>query len=284
MIGDLSNRRYEAGHACTEHSVLNFLAVPKKNIAQKNDGQMKLARRRSWREGAEAAWENARGVRRGRLAVQDERSVVAARARYEKAIEEAGRVSRKAVSRSFEESREKTFQEFKEFWGSVGGGEMREARGVDIVAFIQGWWLPQHERNFRTRVPGREGKVVSASAVKGVVSQLAKSFSMLGLTDDENPAKTEAVRSYREGYRVKLWEQGVREKEGESDAGAEGDGIGRVSGGGNETDVGSEEVRRSDGSGNCVVSMGDVGAGQRVRNSGSTADRSRSGNSFSRVE
>jgi integrase len=53
--------------------------------------------------------------------------------------------------------------------------------------------------------------VASTSAVKGV-GHLAKSYSLLGYADGDNPAKQESVKSYCEGYRVVLKEKGVREK------------------------------------------------------------------------
>lgn len=144
--------------------------------------------------------------------VCEEREVEEARKRYRVAVEEAGRISRKAVSKSFEESREKVFEEFEAFLGSVGCQLVMQARGVGVVAFVQGWWLQAHQGNFRTVVAGQEERVASTSAVKGVISQLAKCYSMLGMRDEENPAKAESVRSYREGYRAELREGGVREK------------------------------------------------------------------------
>lgn len=57
-----------------------------------------------------------------------------------------------------------------------------------------------------------ETKVASASAIKGVISHLAKNYTMMGRKDMENPAKEESVLSYREGYRNDLHDRGVREK------------------------------------------------------------------------
>ncbi|GAQ93491.1 putative DNA breaking-rejoining enzymes [Klebsormidium nitens] len=155
---------------------------------------------------------DARGVSVGEKRTREVREVQAARQRYEQALQEGGVISRKSVSEGFEDSRQKTFQEFVEFLGSVGCENVREASGADVIAFVQGWWLVSHRGNFRTQAPGSSEKVASVSAVKGVITQIAKSYSMLGVCDDQNPAKTEAVRSYREGYRVMLREQGVREK------------------------------------------------------------------------
>jgi integrase len=54
--------------------------------------------------------------------------------------------------------------------------------------------------------------VASASAIKGVIGHLAKSYTMLGRQDGENPAKEECVTSYRDGYWNELHDRGVREK------------------------------------------------------------------------
>lgn len=54
--------------------------------------------------------------------------------------------------------------------------------------------------------------MASASAVKGVIQQIAKSYSMLGRQDNAIPAKQESVRSYCEGYQNWLRGQGVRER------------------------------------------------------------------------
>ncbi|GAQ88041.1 putative Phage_integrase [Klebsormidium nitens] len=165
-----------------------------------------------WRSGVEGSWNRARGVGAVPAEQREAREVAAARERYEAAVREGGRVSRKAVSGGFEEEREKTFAEYRESLTSVGCPDVLEAVGMDVVAFIQGWWLPNHEKNFRTVVEGENKKVASASAVKAVIGHVAKSYSMLGVADAVNPAKSEAVRSYREGYRNELHERGVREK------------------------------------------------------------------------
>jgi integrase len=48
--------------------------------------------------------------------------------------------------------------------------------------------------------------------VKQAVQHLSKSYSMLGREGRFNPAKHEAVRAFKEGYRKMLHELGVREK------------------------------------------------------------------------
>jgi integrase len=132
---------------------------------------------------------------------------------YERALREGAAIANMSVSNKFEESRRKTWDEFVEFLGKVGRGSgVQTASDLDIIAFVQGVWLPAHVGNCRTRT-ATEGEIVaSASAVKGVIQQLSKSYSMLGYQDIENPAKQESVKSYSEGYRFWLKEKGVREK------------------------------------------------------------------------
>jgi hypothetical protein len=112
------------------------------------------------------------------------------------------------VSKGFEESRRRTFWEFQEFLGKVGQGKSVEnASGLDVVAFVHGFWISKHKEQCQTKV--REERTASASAVKGVVQHIAKSYSMLGYTDVSNPAKTESVKNYRDGNRNCLHDQGV---------------------------------------------------------------------------
>lgn len=154
----------------------------------------------------------ARGAAPGQKRGMNVTEVQAARKRYEQAIEEGGRVSQRAVSSGFEDGRHKSFAEFERFLESIGCPGVGAASGVDVVAFLQGWWLPSHQKNCRTRVSGQGEAVASASAIKGVINHIAKSYSIMGFCDERNPGKSESVRSYREGYRVTLRELGVREK------------------------------------------------------------------------
>jgi integrase len=130
---------------------------------------------------------------------------------YEKALSDAARIASFSVSRGFEDSRQKIWAEFGEFLVSIGHRlDVERASDLDVIAFVQGSWLARHKSNCRTRF-GPEGEK-TASAVKGVIEHLAKSYSMMGRRDDENPAKQESVKSYCEGYRNWLKENGVRER------------------------------------------------------------------------
>jgi hypothetical protein len=129
---------------------------------------------------------------------------VDARKLYQTALSEAAAIAAESVSQGFEDSRRKSFHEFETFLGNVGQGlSVENATDLDVIAFVQGWWIPAHRDRSRTK--GNEGeKVMSASSVKGVIQQIAKSYSILGRRNDENPAKQESVRSYSEGYRNHL--------------------------------------------------------------------------------
>jgi hypothetical protein len=96
----------------------------------------------------------------------------------------------------------------------VGQGlTVETARGIDVVAFVHGEWIPNHPKNFRTTAGKSEEKIASASAIKGVIGHLAQSYSMLVRPDSKNHAKEESVLSYRDGYRNDLHDRGVREKQ-----------------------------------------------------------------------
>jgi integrase len=125
-------------------------------------------------------------------------------------LKEAAAVANRSVSKGFEDSRRKTFVEFQDFLALVGQGKrIGNATGLDIIAFVHGFWMKKHRDQCRTIAGGE--RVASASAVKGVVQHLAKSYSMLGYADGSNPAKTEDVKNYRDAYRNQLHDRGVRE-------------------------------------------------------------------------
>jgi hypothetical protein len=89
---------------------------------------------------------------------------------------------------------------------------VERASDLDVIAFVQGSWLATHKANCRTRL-GEDGeRVASTSAINGVIQHISKSYSMMGCRDESNPAKQESVRSYCEGYRNWLRNNGVRAK------------------------------------------------------------------------
>jgi integrase len=166
--------------------------------------------REKWQRRSAAVWRESRfgGKKRSEPEEGTERE---SKELYRKALSEAAQIAGFSVSQGFEDSRQRTWYEFGEFLGSIGHGlTTEEASDLDVIAFVQGYWLPTHREKCRTWVDGE--KIASASAVKGVIQQLGKSFSMLGRSDQENPAKQESVRNYCEGYRKWLKSKGVREK------------------------------------------------------------------------
>jgi integrase len=54
--------------------------------------------------------------------------------------------------------------------------------------------------------------VASSSAVKGVVKDISKSYRLLGFEGASNPARSELVKSSRDGYGNLLHQQGVKVK------------------------------------------------------------------------
>lgn len=129
----------------------------------------------------------------------DELSEEASVELYMKALTEAAAIAGCSVSQGFEESRQETFAEFESFLSKVGHGlSVEQASDLDVIAFMQGQWLPGHKDKCRTRLGGDGEKIASASAVKGTLQQLAKSYSMMGRRDESNPAKQESVLSYCE--------------------------------------------------------------------------------------
>lgn len=117
------------------------------------------------------------------------------------------------MSNGFEETRKRTFEEFSGFIDQVGQGlTIENARGIDVLAFVHGSWIPAHQNRCRTTDVGTGEKIPSASAIKAVIQHIAKSYSMLGRADSENPAKEEYVKNYRDGYRNDLHARGVKGK------------------------------------------------------------------------
>jgi hypothetical protein len=169
-------------------------------------------RLREWRASSRSIWDHARGL------IDEEDEVEKwteekTEAFYRSVLGDAGRIANRSVSTGFEESRKRTFDEFRTFVKKVGRGlSVENARGIDVVAFVHGEWIPNHRKNFRTTYGSGDEKVASASAIRGVIGHIAKSYSMMGRADSENPAKEETVQSYRDGYRNELHDRGVREK------------------------------------------------------------------------
>jgi integrase len=172
-----------------------------------------LCRCEDWRTESLGVWEQARRIGPAATGNGESWSKAEADNFYRTVLKDAGAIANRSVSKGYEESRRKTWAEFETFVQKVGRGlTIEAARGIDIVAFVHGEWIPEHKKNCRTTVGEAEEKVASAAAIKGVIGHLAKSYAMMGQRDADNPAKEECVTNYREGYRNCLHEQGVREK------------------------------------------------------------------------
>jgi integrase len=172
-----------------------------------------LCRCRDWRAESLTIWEQARGIEPAAVRNGENWTEAEAEQFYRTVLKDAGEMANRSVGKGYEESRRKTWAEFEAFTQKIGRGlTIETARGIDVVAFVHGEWIPKHTKNCRTTVGSAEKKVPSASAIKGVIGHLAKSYAMIGRKDAENPAEEESVTSYRDGDRNSLHDRGVREK------------------------------------------------------------------------
>jgi integrase len=171
-----------------------------------------LFRRNKWQKRNAILWKEGR-FGKETLGAAEERTREESEALYSRALSEAARFAGFSVSRGFEDSRQKTWAELGEFLASIGHGlDVERASDLDVIAFVQGGWMATHKANCRTRMGEAGERVASASAVKGIIQHISKSYSMMGRQDEANPAKQESVRAYCEGYRNWLRENGVRAK------------------------------------------------------------------------
>jgi hypothetical protein len=183
--------------------------MPKGTVGKR---KMPIGCRERWEETWAAMWKDARGMRTAELEEEEEMSKGEAATLYRKALSEAAKIAAESVSSGFETSRQRTAGEFEGFLERLGRGiGLESASDLDVIAFVQGWWLPAHLQKCRT-VNGKGEKVVSASSVRGVIQHLAKTNSMRGRQNEDNPAKQKSVKSYCDGYRNRLHASGVREK------------------------------------------------------------------------
>ncbi|GAQ86251.1 hypothetical protein KFL_002790010 [Klebsormidium nitens] len=130
---------------------------------------------------------------------------------YERALTDFGTIAERKVSAAANSSRKRTAQEFAAFLGrNPFGVSLETATPANVGAFIVGDWMPRHSGNCRTVLPSSGKTVASASSVKGVVKDLSKTYTLLGYSGPENPAKSEVVKSFRGGYERYLHDEGVR--------------------------------------------------------------------------
>jgi hypothetical protein len=107
------------------------------------------------------------------------------------------------------DSRKRTFGEFQEFLAKDPFGvSVATASPKDVAAFIHSEWLPNHSGSCRTILPQTGQPVASASAVRGVVKDISKSYTLLGF--DGAKTRSELMKSYRDGDGNLLHHQGVK--------------------------------------------------------------------------
>jgi integrase len=122
-----------------------------------------------------------------------------------------GQVADMKTTKETNVSRKRTFGEFQKFLAQNPFGVSVETAGPeDVAAFIHSDWIPNHNGNCKTILPQTGQPVASASAVKGVVKDLSKSYRLLGFEGASNPARSELVKSFRDGYGNLLHQQGVK--------------------------------------------------------------------------
>jgi integrase len=115
------------------------------------------------------------------------------------------------MTKETNDSRKRTFSEYQEFLAkNPFGGTAATASPQDVAAFIHSEWLSNHSGNCRTVLPQTGQPVASASAVRGFVKDISKSYTLLGFEGASNPARSKLVKSYRDGYGNLLHQQGVK--------------------------------------------------------------------------
>ncbi|GAQ91452.1 hypothetical protein KFL_007880030 [Klebsormidium nitens] len=188
--------------------------VPVGGVGQ---GQVGLAvdekERREFQARCQAHVLSVRGIHGGRGGgTSSVWSAAETNALYARALTEFGEMAERKVSAAANSSRKRTAEEFAAFLGrNPYGVSIETASPADVGAFIVSDWLPRHSGNCRTVLPSTGKTVASASAVKGVVKDLSKTYTLLGYAaGHENPAKSEVVKSYRDGYERCLHDEDVK--------------------------------------------------------------------------
>jgi hypothetical protein len=122
-------------------------------------------------------------------------------ARYGRSLQAVGQIADLKTTKETNDSRKRTFGEYQRFLAQNPFGiTVETASPEDVAAFIHSEWIPNHSGNCRTVMPQTGKPVASASAVKGVVKDISKSYRLLGFEGASNPARSELVKAYRDGY------------------------------------------------------------------------------------
>jgi integrase len=132
-------------------------------------------------------------------------------ARYGQTLQAVGKIADMKTTKETNDSRKRTFGEFQEFLArNPFGVTVGTATPEDVATFIHSKWLPNHSGNCRTVLPKTRQPVASACAIRGVVKDISKSYTLLGFEGASNPARSELVKSYRDGYGNLLHREGVK--------------------------------------------------------------------------
>jgi hypothetical protein len=131
--------------------------------------------------------------------------------RYGQTLQAVAQIAEMKSTKATNDGRKRTFEEYQKFLAqNPFGVSVETASPEDVAAFIHSDWIPNHSRNCRTVLPQTEQPVASASAVRGVVKDLFKSYRLLQYEGVSNPARSELVKSYRDGYGNMLHHSGVK--------------------------------------------------------------------------
>jgi integrase len=131
--------------------------------------------------------------------------------RYGQTLKAVSGIADMKTTKETNASRRRTFLEYQEFLAkNPFGVTVGTATPEDVAAFIHLEWLPNHSGNCKTVLPQTGQPVASASAVRGVVKDISKSYTLLGFEGASNPARSKLVKSYRDGYGNLLHQQGVK--------------------------------------------------------------------------
>jgi hypothetical protein len=96
-------------------------------------------------------------------------------------MSELARIADMKTTEASANGRKRTFEEFKSFFSrNPFGVTVETASAKDVGSFVVADWLPRHGQNCQTALPSTGKLVASASAVKGVVKHLSKSYTLLG--------------------------------------------------------------------------------------------------------
>lgn len=170
--------------------------------------------RSAFQERNENVLKRARGLDVGLPSTDEELDETEIEKLYNTSLERIGAIAQRSTTSEFENARMRTFEEFKEFLAVTrrGGVSVMDAGPEDVCVFIEGYWRPKHEKNFKGTDAQTKERLPSSSAIKNVIQYLSTSFEMLGRTGLNNPAKAEVVRRYRDGHKRILYENGIKQK------------------------------------------------------------------------